>query len=116
MPRGWFLPVTPGTKYVTLGGCFAADVHGKNHHADGTFSHHVTEIELMAANGTRMRCTRDMNADLFWASAGGMGLTGIITEITLQLLPVETTFVSVSHHAADNIEHLIANMENQGSG
>ncbi len=107
IPRGWFLPVTPGTKYVTLGGCFAADVHGKNHHVDGSFSRYVTEIELLTADGSRLRCSKNLNTPLFWASAGGMGLTGIITEITLQLVPIETSFVNVSHHAAANIDKLM---------
>lgn len=112
IPKGWFLPVTPGTKFTTLGGCFAADVHGKNHHVDGTFSRHVTEIELLIADGSRLRCSPTQNADLFWATAGGMGLTGIITEITLKLLPIETSFISVTHHVASHYERLLSYFDN----
>ncbi len=95
VPRGWFLPVTPGTKYPSLAGSFACDVHGKNHHCDGSISRHVTEIELLLASGETVRCTKDDNADLFWATAGGMGLTGIILTVTLKLQPIETAYISV---------------------
>ncbi|MEI8366048.1 MAG: FAD-binding oxidoreductase [Parachlamydiaceae bacterium] len=111
LPRGWFPAVTPGTKYVTLGGCFAADVHGKNHHRDGSFSQHVTEIELLLADGSYCRCSPLQNPQLFWATAGGMGLTGVITEMTVQLIPVETSFISVTHHAASNIDQLLSYLE-----
>lgn len=111
MPRGWFLPVTPGTKFATLGGCFAADVHGKNHHCDGTFSCHVKEIELVIANGTRRRCSPKQSSDLFWATAGGMGLTGIITELTLQLIPIETAYMVVNSYPARNLSHLLELLE-----
>ena len=113
VPRGWFLPVTPGTKYATLGGCFAADVHGKNHHCDGSFSQYVTEIELLLADGSLCRCSKDAHSDLFWATAGGMGLTGIITEVSLQLVPIETPLISTTYRAAQNIEQLLSYMDNQ---
>lgn len=107
IPRGWFLPVTPGTKFATLGGCFATDVHGKNHHVQGTFSNHVKEIELLLADGSHCRCSPTVRSDLFWATAGGLGLTGIITEVTLQLTPIETSLVSVTYRAMDNIYDLL---------
>lgn len=104
VPRGWFLPVTPGTKYCSLGGCVAADVHGKNHHVDGTFSKHVRAIELMLPDGTTQRCSPENQKELFWATVGGMGLTGIITELTLQLIPVESAYMRVQHFPAKNLE------------
>lgn len=113
VPRGWFLPVTPGTKFVTLGGCLAADVHGKNHHADGTFGNHVKEIELILADGTVRRCSPTNYADLFWATVGGMGLTGIITEITLQLIPIESAYMMVTHQAAPDLDSVLEILSNK---
>ena len=104
VPRGWFLPVTPGTKYASLGGCVAADVHGKNHHGSGAFGAHVREIEMILADGTRTRASAEQNPDLFWATVGGMGLTGIIGEVTLQLIPLESAQVLVQHRAAPDLE------------
>ena len=104
--QGWFLPVTPGTKFVSLGGCVAADVHGKNHHHEGGFAEYVIGIELILADGTQKTCSVTENEDLFWATVGGMGLTGIIGEVTLQLIPIQTSQMMVSHHAADNIGQL----------
>jgi decaprenylphospho-beta-D-ribofuranose 2-oxidase len=104
--QGWFLPVTPGTKFVSLGGCIAADVHGKNHHHDGSFGNYVLAIELIMADGSRKQCSASENADIFWATIGGMGLTGIIGEVTLQLIPIQTAKMVVSQHAANNLQHL----------
>lgn len=88
VPAGWFPPVTPGTCYVTIGGALANDVHGKNHHRAGTFGRHVLAFELVRSDGQRLTCAPDMNRDLFAATIGGMGLTGLITQVTLQLMPV----------------------------
>lgn len=88
LPRGWFVPVTPGTKYVTVGGCIANDVHGKNHHRAGTFGDHVRCFELVRSDGTRRTCSPTENADWFEATVGGLGLTGLITWVELQLKPV----------------------------
>lgn len=107
VPRGWFVPVTPGTKYATLGGCLAADVHGKNHHMDGTFAHHVRDVELVLADGSKKRCSPKHESDLFWATVGGMGLTGIMSEMSLQLLPIETAYVKVRHTAAPNLDKIL---------
>jgi FAD/FMN-containing dehydrogenase len=104
--QGWFLPVTPGTKFVSLGGCVASDVHGKNHHHDGGFAEHVLAIELILADGSHIKCSATENADIFWATVGGMGLTGIIGEVTLKLIPIQTTQISVTNHAAKNLAHL----------
>ena len=85
LPRGVFLPVTPGTQHVTLGGAVAADVHGKNHHVDGTFGAHVSRLVLRVADGRVVGCSPDEEAELFWATVGGMGLTGHILEVELAM-------------------------------
>jgi len=88
VPQGWFLPVTPGTQFVTIGGAIASDVHGKNHHVDGAFSDHVIQIELLLGNGTRVVASPTHHSELFRATCGGMGLTGIILAATIQLKPI----------------------------
>lgn len=85
MPKGWFLPVTPGTKFVSLGGAVANDVHGKNHHRAGSFGCHVTAFELLRSDGQRLLCTPDQNSDWFGATIGGLGLTGLITWVEIRL-------------------------------
>jgi FAD/FMN-containing dehydrogenase len=106
VPKGWFLPVTPGTKWVTLGGCVAADVHGKNHHIDGSFGQHVLSLELITPDRGRVRCSPVQEEALFWATIGGMGLTGIITEVTLQLLSIPSAYIAVKNYAARNLDKL----------
>ena len=85
LPQGWFVPVTPGTQFVTVGGAIANDVHGKNHHAAGSFSRHVRSFELLRSNGERLPVDRDVQPSLFAATVGGLGLTGLLTRATLQL-------------------------------
>jgi len=85
VPLGWFLPVSPGTRYATLGGALANDVHGKNHHRAGTFGCHVRSFELLRSDGSRLTCTAEENSELFAATMGGLGLTGLVTWIELQL-------------------------------
>ncbi len=92
-PRGWFPPVTPGTKFVTIGGMVAADVHGKNHHKAGSFGNHVESLDLAVANGRTLRCSPTENADLFAATIGGMGLTGVILRVAFRMMPIETAFI-----------------------
>jgi FAD/FMN-containing dehydrogenase len=104
--KNWFLPVTPGTKFVSLGGCVAADVHGKNHHHDGSFCDHVVAIYLILADGSQVKCSASENADLFWATVGGMGLTGIIGEVTLKLIPIQTPCLKVTNYRAENLDQL----------
>ena len=89
VPAGWFVPVSPGTRYVTMGGALANDVHGKNHHRAGTFGCHVRAFELLRSDESRRICTPTENADLFAATIGGMGLTGLVTWVELQLRPVD---------------------------
>lgn len=104
LPRGWFLPVTPGTRFVTLGGALANDVHGKNHHVAGTFGRHVTSFELLRSDGSRRLCSPTENADWFAATIGGLGLTGLVTWIELKMQRVPGPFVmvdSVRFHGLD---------------
>lgn len=110
--QGWFLPVTPGTQFVSLGGCVAADVHGKNHHHDGSFGNHVQAIKLIMADGSETTCSASDHAELFWATVGGMGLTGIIAEITLKLIPIATAKMRVQHRPASNLKQLFELLEN----
>jgi decaprenylphospho-beta-D-ribofuranose 2-oxidase len=104
LPRGFFPPVSPGTKFVTLGGCLACDVHGKNHHQSGAIARHVLDFRLLTARGEQVRCSREERPDLFWATLGGMGLTGIITELRLQLARVETPYVLVDYDRAADLD------------
>lgn len=90
VPHGWFLPVTPGTKFVTVGGAIANDVHGKNHHRRGTFGCHVRAFELLRSDGERRVCAPNENAQWFRATIGGLGLTGVITWAELQLMPISS--------------------------
>lgn len=108
LPLGWFVPVTPGTRYVTVGGAIGADVHGRNHHGSGSFSRHVLALELLTADGTVRTVGRD--TPLFDATAGGMGLTGVILTVTLRLLPVETSLVSVDTERASDLDDLMARL------
>ncbi len=88
VPRGWFLPVTPGTKYVSVGGAIANDIHGKNHHVAGTFGNHVPRFGLVRSDGARLQCSPQENREIYAATIGGMGLTGLISWAELQLRPI----------------------------
>jgi FAD/FMN-containing dehydrogenase len=105
VPAGWFLPVVPGTAFVTVGGAIANDVHGKNHHAAGTFGHHVLRFELLRSDGTRTECSPQANAELFRATIGGLGLTGLVTWAEVQLVRVASQFFDVETLRVDNLEH-----------
>jgi FAD/FMN-containing dehydrogenase len=91
VPRGWFLPVSPGTQYVTIGGAIASDVHGKNHHRNGSFTDHVSSIDIALGDGTILTASRESHADLFRATCGGMGLTGLILAATIRLQPIASS-------------------------
>lgn len=105
LPRGWFPMVTPGTRFVTVGGMIASDVHGKNHHRDGSFCHHVAWFDLALGDGRVLRCSRDAHADLFAATCGGMGLTGVILRACIRLRAVESAAIRQRTLRADHLEH-----------
>jgi FAD/FMN-containing dehydrogenase len=99
VPQGWFLPTTPGTKFVTVGGAIANDVHGKNHHASGSFGAHLRRFELLTSDGRRRVCSRSQNASFFHATIGGLGLTGLITWAEFPLAPIASSDI-----ASENIK------------
>lgn len=107
LSRGWFPSVTPGTKFVTLGGMIAADVHGKNHHKDGSFGGYVDWIDIIIADGTVKRCSESQNSDLFKWTIGGMGLTGVIIRAAVRLRRVPSAWIKQSTLPAENIRHAI---------
>ncbi len=113
LPRGYFLPVVPGTRFVTVGGALAADVHGKNHHVDGTFGRHVEELLLLTSSGEVLRCSPTENSEAFDATIGGMGLTGIILSARLRILAVETPLVRVVKRRARNLDELLARLDEE---
>jgi decaprenylphospho-beta-D-ribofuranose 2-oxidase len=104
LPHGWFVPVSPGTRQVTIGGAIAADVHGKNHHVAGSFASHVREFSLLLPTGELKTITRERDPELFWATAGGMGLTGLITRAAVQLKKIATSRVRVDTVRTADIE------------
>ena len=122
VPKGWFLPATPGTRFVTVGGAIANDVHGKNHHCAGTFGSHVRQICLRRSNEGLMHCSSEENADMLRATIGGLGLTGVIAWADIQLkrvagpwidaecIPFESleTFLDLSREANDRFEYTVA--------
>ena len=107
LPRGWFPYVTPGTKFVTVGGLIAADVHGKNHRMDGSFGNYVDWIDVIDASGVVHRCSRRENPDLFEWTIGGMGLTGIVLRAAFRLRPVNSAWIEQRTLVADNISEAI---------
>ncbi|HLD65983.1 MAG TPA: FAD-binding oxidoreductase [Pseudomonas sp.] len=113
VPRGWFLPVTPGTRFVSVGGAVASDVHGKNHHLHGCFSEFVDELLLGLADGSLLTCSRSEHPDLFHATCGGMGLTGLILEVSLRLTPIRSAHIAQTTFKAANLEEVLHLFETQ---
>lgn len=108
VPRGWFLPVTPGTRFVTLGGAIANDVHGKNHHGAGTFGCYVRRLEVVRSDGSRIECSPQDHPHLFRATVGGLGLTGLITWCEVQLMPVKGRAMVVESRRFANLAEFFA--------
>jgi len=111
VPRGWFVPVTPGTRFITVGGAIASDIHGKNHHADGSFGAHLRSMTLLTADGERRSISEASDPLLWWATIAGMGLTGIIVDATFRVLPIETSRCLVDTERIPNLEALLERME-----
>ena len=106
VPQGYFLNVTPGTKFVSVGGAIASNVHGKNHHSEGCFSEYVLEFKLMKENAEVITCSREENTEDFWATVGGMGLTGIILSAKIKLKNIETAYIRQESIKADNLDEI----------
>jgi len=109
--RGYFLPVTPGTKFVTVAGAIANDVHGKNHHCDGSFSRFVESMDLWTPARNVITCSPSENSDIFWATVGGVGLTGVILKVRLRLLPVESAYVKVDYQRCGHLDEALEAMK-----
>jgi decaprenylphospho-beta-D-ribofuranose 2-oxidase len=110
VPRGFFVPVTPGTRFVTIGGAIASDIHGKNHHVDGSFGNYVESLQLLLADGSVRVVGPHQQPELYWATVGGMGLTGAILQATLALIPIETSRMSVDTTRMPDLDSLLAEM------
>lgn len=115
VPQGYFLFVTPGTKFITVGGAIASDVHGKNHHAEGCFSEYVLEFSLLNEKGATITCSRTENSEKFWSTIGGMGLTGIILSAKFKLKNIETTSIYQESIKAENLDEIFQLFEESES-
>ncbi|MBE2273422.1 MAG: FAD-binding oxidoreductase [Flavobacteriales bacterium] len=115
VPQGYFLYVTPGTKFISVGGAIASDVHGKNHHAEGCFSEYVIEFSLLNENGEVLTCSREENSEKFWSTIGGMGLTGIILSAKFKLKNIETAYIRQESIKAENLDEIFKLFEESES-
>src|SRR5690606_22323515 len=111
VPQGWFVPVTPGTRFVTVGGAIANDIHGKNHHKGGSWCNHVSAMTVRLATGETVRVTPEDATALFWATAGGLGLTGVIIDATVDLSPIETSRLLVDTDRTPDLDTTLALMD-----
>lgn len=107
VPMGWFVPVTPGTRQVTVGGAIAADIHGKNHHRAGSWCNHVESFRLLVGSGEIVDVSRETDPDLFWATAGGMGLTGLVLDATFRMKPIESSRLVVDTDRAADLDEVM---------
>jgi FAD/FMN-containing dehydrogenase len=114
IPRGWFLPVTPGTKLITVGGAIAADVHGKNHHVDGSFGQHIISMDVMRNDGNIITCSPTENAEFFKITLGGMGLSGMILNATFRLRRIESAYIMEESVRAENLGEIMDCFEASG--
>ncbi len=114
IPRGWFPPVTPGTKFVTLGGMVASDVHGKNHHREGCFGAHVRCLRIRLADGDIVECSPVMHADLFWGSIGGMGLLGHILEVEFTMQRIPASWIWMESRRMSDIDQFLDGLAEAG--
>lgn len=115
IPQGYFLYVTPGTKFISVGGAIASDVHGKNHHSEGCFSEYLLEFDLLDEKNEILKCSKQENPEKFWATVGGMGLTGIILSAKFKLKNIETTFIRQESLKAENLDEIFELFENSES-
>ncbi len=115
VPQGWFVPVSPGTRYVTVGGAVAADIHGKNHHRDGSWGDHVHSLRLRTPSGV-VQVGPDQDPELFWATVGGMGLTGVVVDATFDLLPIGTSRLRVDTDRTADLDDALDRMEREDDG
>jgi len=107
IPSGWFLPVTPGTKFISIAGAVASDVHGKNHHVDGAISNHIINIKLMLADGQIISCSKNENKELFWATCGGMGLSGVILSVKFSMKPIKSSYITQTTIKAQSLDEIL---------
>lgn len=116
VPQGWMLPVTPGTQVVTVGGAIANDVHGKNHHARGSFGDHVLRLTLLRTDGSTIECGPDLRPDWFAATVGGLGLTGVVTQATLRLMPVAGPWLETESLPYESLDAFFALADGSEAG
>ncbi len=113
VPLGWYMPVVPGTSYITIGGAIAADIHGKNHYRKSSIADHVESMTLMLADGDTIHCSKTEESSIFWTTIGGLGLTGVILEATIQLIRIQSSSVLVDRKSFKNFTALFETMKSQ---